>query len=187
MTKERKFLLIGGILLLLAGAVYRFYPSIPALHLDGNAVVFKERELSKYRKAVQEKKALEALLLSRERALARAESGLLSQKTPALASVEIQNMLNDIADQKGIDIKSMRVVEPKPLGQGEYVTVPLDVTVSGDIRQLKEMLFQIETSPKLLRFSIIRIRVPNIRAPENLYCTFTIEGFMKDRKNRETA
>ena len=126
-----------------------------------------------------EKNLLEEELLSAERELARSEDSLLSKGTAALAAVDIQNMINDLGRQQKIEIKSMRVRKAKPLDSGGCMTVPVEITMIASIRQLKDMLFGIENSQKLLKVSTIRIRQSNINRPEELYCTFVVEGFME--------
>jgi len=179
LNRERKYLLIGGMLVLLVGAVYRFYPSFSNLFTAPEDLTFKETELLKYKKVLQKKNALEAQFLSAQNGLARAEAALLSQGTPSLAAVEIQNMINELGEQKKIEIKSMRVLKPERPDQGEYMTVPVQVTMTASIRQLKDVLFRIENSQTLLRVSSMRIRQSNAKRPEELFCTLVVEGFMK--------
>lgn len=183
LNRERRYLLIGGMILLLAGAVYRFYPSFSSLFTGSDEVIFKENELIKYQKALQEKTILDAELISAERGLAKAEAALLSKATPALAAVDIQNMMNDLGEQKEIEIKSMRVLKPENLDRGGYMTVPVEVTMIASIRQLKDLLFSIENFHKLLRVKTIRIGQFNLHREEELSCTFVIEGFMKSEEN----
>lgn len=181
-AKERKYILIGGILLLLAGAAYRFLPAIESVFAKSDEMQFKEMELEKYRAALRKKTLLQAERVAAERELARVEAGLLTPSTPALAAVDIQNMLNNIAEQKKIVIRSMRVLEPKPVEAEQYLTIPLEVTATASIRQVKELLFRIENAPKLLKVIKLRIRLPNYRRPEEIYTSFTVEGFMKGDK-----
>jgi hypothetical protein len=179
LNRERKILLICGMVLLLAGAVYRFSPDIPSFLSGSDERSFKVKELMKYREVLREKKRLEVTLLSAERELARAEAGLLPQETPALAAADIQNMLNNIAEQRHIHIESIRVLKPKPTENGDYITIPLEVIMTASIRQIKDVLFFIENSQRLLKITAMRIRLTNIRNPEQIYCSFTVEGFMK--------
>jgi hypothetical protein len=171
--------LICGAVLLLGGAVYRFSWHIPSLFSGSHEMSFKEKELMKYRGVLQEKSRLEATLISAERELARAEAGLLPQQTPALAAADIQNMINNVADQKNIRIESMRVLKSKPTENGKYIAIPLEVIMTASIRQIEEVLFFIENSQRLLKITAIRIRLTNVRNPEQLYCSFTVEGLMK--------
>ncbi len=180
LNRERKILLICGVALLLAGAVYRFSPDIPSVFSGPDEMSFKEKELMKYREVLQEKSRLEATLISAERELARAEAGLLPQGTPALAAAGIQNMLNSLAEKNRIRIESMRVLKSRPTEDGKYITVPLEVIMTASIRQIEEVLFYIENSQRLLNIRAIRIRLTNVRNPEQIYCSFTVEGLMKN-------
>jgi hypothetical protein len=173
-------LLICCAALLLAGAVYRFSPDIPSVFSGPDEMSLRKKELIKYREVLQEKGRLEATLISTERELARAEAGLLPQGTPALAAAEIQNMLNSIAEKRGIRIESMRVLKSRPTEDGKYIAVPLEVIMTASIRQIEEVLFYIENSQRLLNITDIRIRLTNVRNPEQLYCSFTVEGLMKN-------
>lgn len=182
LNRERKVILICGIVLLLAGAVYRFSPSLPSFFGKSDEVSFKERELAKYREVLQEKRKVEMRLISMERELARTEAGLLSQATPALAAVEIENMLSDMIDKEGMRLRSMRELKSEPTENGEYMTVPVEVKMMAAIRQIQKVLFAIKNSNKLLRVDSIRIRLPNIRRPEEIDCTIVTEGLMKSGK-----
>lgn len=179
LNRERRILLICGAVLLLVGVVYRFSSSIPSLFSGSDEMSFKQKELVRYREVLQEKSRLEATLISAERELARAEAGLLPQQTPTLAAADIQNMIDDVAEQKNIRIESMRVLKSKTTENGKYIAIPLEVIMTASIRQIEEVLFFIENSQRLLKITAIRIRLTNVRNPEKLYCSFTVEGLMK--------
>jgi hypothetical protein len=184
MTKERKYILIGGAILLLLGAVYRFFPDTEVFQPMGADLVLKERKILKYRQMVQERNELNAELISLNRAVERAEAGLLTGETPALAAVDIQNILNDIANRAAVQVQSMRVLNPEESDKespekGLYLKIPVQITLISTARQLKEVLYQIETSLKFLKISEMRVRVNNIRDPEKIYSTLTVEGIMR--------
>ena len=102
MSKERKYLLMGGGVLLLLGVLYRFFPVIQDLKPAGSEIIFKKQQIAKYRQKIQKRKNLESRRIALNRNLGRAESGLLAGETPALAAVDIQNILSDIT--RKIDI-----------------------------------------------------------------------------------
>jgi Tfp pilus assembly protein PilO len=182
LNRERKILLICGMVLLLAGAAYRFSPSLPSFFGKSDEVSFKEEELAKYREVLQEKRKVETRLMSVERELARTEAGLLSQETPALAAVEIENMLSDMIEKEGMKLSSMRVLKSEPTDKGVYMTVPVEVKITAAIRQIEEVLFVIKNSKKLLKVTSIRVRLPNVLHPEEIDCTLAVEGLMKSGK-----
>ncbi len=119
MNKERKYILIGGAILLLIGAIYRFFPEIEAFQPSGEEIVLKQKKLIKYRQTVEERSQTDAKLIALNRSLERSEAGLLNGETPALAAVDIQNILNQIASKSKVEVKAMRVLEPaEPAVQG---------------------------------------------------------------------
>jgi len=189
MSREKKYILIGGLILLMAGATYRFWPEIEAFRPLGEAMAFKERKVDKYRQMVQKRNALDAEILSLNRDLERAASGLLTGETTALVAVDIQNILNDIASRSEVEVKTMRVLNPKdpeewPPGKDRFRVIPVQISMDANIRQLKEILYKIETSRKFLRISDMRIRVNNIKKTEQVYSTLTVEGFMRKREDK---
>lgn len=185
MTKERKILLISGAIILFLGAVYRFYPDLENMFSSSSEILHKEKKLAKYRNMVQEKEKLQAKLIALNKDLVRAETGLLTGGTPALAAVDIQNTLNGIAEAAQTEIKTMRVLKAKIPEQGQYLSIPVQVTLDAGMRQLKEIIYRIENSSKLLIISKSRIRLPNTKRLNSIKADFTIEGFMK--KNQDTG
>ncbi len=190
MTKERKYILIGGAILLFFAAMYRFGPDFEGFDSLEDDIALKEKKLAKYYQIVQEKSDLEAKHMRFNHALVRAEAGLLSGRTHALAAVDIQNILNDIAGRTGVEINSMRVLKQKNKPEEEedsvenlYTSVHVQITLSSTIRQLKEVIYKIESSLKLLRVTGMRIRLTNVRQVEKIYSTLTVEGFMKKLEN----
>lgn len=179
LTRERKIIIgIGGALLLL-GLVYHQLPSF-APTADGDEILdAKRQKLSKYREKVGERDQLEARLKVAQLQLRRAEDGLLMAKTPALAAVDIQQILTQIAGTTEAELKTMRVLNPDPIPEEDYIAVPVEVTISSDIRQLVGVLYAIDTSNKLLRTRDLSIRSAGVRRRNKILSTFTVEGFMK--------
>ena len=185
MTQERKYIIIGGLILLLIGAVYRFAPeqSFSVFQSFKDEISIQEKRLEKYRQILQDRNQIEARLLSLTRSLDHAESGLLTGETPPLAAVDIQNILNEIAGKSNIEVKTMRVLNPEePVKESpvkNYLGIPVEITLSANIRQLKEVLYKIETSPKILKISDMKIRLISNSDIKEVYATLIISGFMK--------
>lgn len=182
MTRERKWILIIGAILLLAGAIYRFYPDLTAMISGDDALISTSRRIAKYRQRVQEKGRLQERLAALNRTVARTEARLLTGDTPALAAVDIQNTVNGIAERSEAAVRSIRVLPPRRADDEEdifYRTISVEVNLEASIRQVKEMLYRLETADKLLRIDDLRIRLSNQRQPEKLQALFTVEGFMK--------
>ena len=175
---RRKYLLVAAGALLIIALLYRFFPGLRVGEISAEIAV-KERKLAKYHEALREKKDLEARLASLNRTVGRLESRLLTGDTPALAAVDIQNLLNGIAARSAIDIKTMRVLKPEDEDQGKYMVIPVQFSISSTVRQLKEVLYRIESSPKYLTINNIRITALKKQQPEKIQSTLTVAGFMK--------
>ena len=129
----------------------------------------------------RKRQALETHLDALRHTLRRAESGLLSGKTPALAAVEVQNMTKRIVEEKGAQVRSIRVLRPQEGEEGIYVGIPVQATVLSNIRQLKDVLYAIESSENLFHVRELRVRAVGRRKQEDqIQSTLTIEGFLCD-------
>ncbi|MCP4692960.1 MAG: hypothetical protein GY859_33270 [Desulfobacterales bacterium] len=178
-NKERKVILGVGVLLLLAGVVYRFYPDVRGYFLSRGDVALKEQRLLTYEKMIQKKEDLKTELQLLKVSLGKAESGLLTGKTRALAAVDVQNIINGIVSRNEAQVQRMRVLTPVDHGKTGYLGIPVQITLRCSIRQLKEVLYSIETSRKLLRMTELKIRSIKRRHADIIQSTLTVEGFMK--------
>lgn len=158
------------------------YAAVPLVREFQNAdarIAVKEKQLAKYRRAVAEGKALGPRLKSLEQLLGKVEAGLLTAETPALAAVDIQQVLNDIAKSAGVEIKTVRVLAPKKLEREDYLGVPVQFTLDTGIGQLKQILYKIGTSTKYLTVDKLRITVARSRRISEIRSDITVMGYMK--------
>lgn len=183
LTRERKYILIGGAILLFFGLVYRALPLFQGIY-DGDAqIAAKEKQLAKYQRAIEEGEELKARLAALTSALARGESGFLTGKTTSLAAVDMQNILNAITAKSGVEIKSMRVLKAAKQDDTKYLSIPVKFSIISTVRKLKEILYGIETSGKCLIVRKIRITVPRRKDREQLRVYMTVAGFMKESES----
>ncbi|MBL0699811.1 MAG: hypothetical protein JJV92_02880 [Desulfosarcina sp.] len=183
--KKRKYLILCGILLLIM-TIYKYIVHPAFLYVDrlGKEIVVKHKMLSGYKKVIYGKIDLTYKLSLIKKELTRAGAGLLSGNTPALASVEIQNRLNGIVEKSGVELKSMKILEP--VDTDYYTTLPVQYNIVSETGALRDMLYRIESSPTYLTIKELRIRVRKKRRrfqdKQNNYeinSTLTITGYMK--------
>lgn len=179
MDKKRKYFLIALVVVLSVAVLFQYVPEMrSALSTDGEARLM-ERQVAKYREAVLKKDHLQSTLMQMDKALNRAESGLLTGNTKAIAAVDIQNILNALAEQSGVRLKTIRVLKAAAEEENVYMPIPVQITFDASIRQVKEIVYRIENANKLLRVPAVRIRLLNMKTPETVQTTLTVEGFMK--------
>jgi hypothetical protein len=180
LTRERKYILIGGVILLLFGLIHKTYPVFQGM-TDGSAqIAIKQKQLAKYQEAIEEGKALQKRLAELTGILERGEAGLLRGKTPPLAAVDMQNILNVITSKSGVEIRSMRVLKASKQEGAPYLSVPVRFSLSLTTRQLKEILYGIATSDRYLTVREARIYAPQRKGRDQLRVDLTVDGFMKE-------
>ena len=181
--KRRRYLLIAGAVLLLFGFAYWSLPYVEGIRGGETDIAAQKKRIAKYQQAVKGRGDVDARAASLSKSLERAEAGLLTGKTAALAAVDIQNVLSEIAVGSGIELRSVVVPKPQPKDTEQYVSVPVAFTVSASIRQLKDLLYKIEASPKFfLTVEKIGISVAGAGSPGQIRCDVTVSGIMKNIK-----
>ena len=183
LTRERKYILIGGAILLFFGLVYWALPLFQGIYDGGAQIAAKEKQLAKYQLAIEEGEELKTRLAALTSALERGESGFLTGRTPSLAAVDMQNILNVITAKSDVEIKSMRVLKAAKQDDTKYLNIPVKFSIVTTVRQLKEILYGIETSGKYLMVREIRIIVPRRKGREQLRVDMTAAGFMKESES----
>jgi len=181
--KRGRYLLMVGAVLLLFGLAFWLFPFFEGIQGGETDIAAQIKRVAKYRQTVKGRGELEARLASLNKSLERAEAGFLTGKTAALAAVDIQNILNGIALGSGVAIMSTQVLSSQKLDSDLYVSVPVQLTVMATIRQLKEILYKIEASPKFfLTVERIGISVFGAGSPGQMRVDITVAGVMKNVK-----
>jgi hypothetical protein len=181
--KKRRYLLMAGAVLLLFGFAFWLFPYFEGIRGGETDIAAQKKRIAKYRQTVKGRGELEARLASLNKSLERADAGLLTGKTAALAAVDIQNVLTEIAIGSGIEMGSVVVPKLQPKDAEQYVSVPVSFTVIASIRQLKDLLYKIEASPKFfLTVDKIGISFSGAGSPGQIRCEVTVSGIMKNIK-----
>jgi hypothetical protein len=188
LTKERKYILIIGVVLLLLGAVYRSYPTVSSFFSASDDIDFKKKNIEKYLRAVSARKHLEKKKNQLNRELGRLEEKLLASSTPSLAAVEVQGIINEIAQANNVKVQTMQVLDAKDDGEIGYVAIPVKFSINSNILQLKEIIYKIESTSKLLIIKELNVDTGTRSLPGEIRATMTVEGIMKGRlKEAETS
>lgn len=177
--EKRKYFLIGLVVVLSLAVFFQYAPDMRSNPSSEGASDLMARQVAKYREAVLTKDRLQATLIQANRSLTRAEAGLLTGNTKAIAAVDIQNILNTLAEQSGVRFKTIRVLQPVSEENSAYLPIPVQITFDGSIRQVKEIVYRIENAAKFLRIPEARVRLSNPNMPETVQAVLTVEGVMK--------
>lgn len=179
LNRERKIILIGGAILLLFGAIYRFYPVIISVVSASDEIVMKQNHVEKFLRIAEQRKQAVNENGYVKRQFSQIESRFLTGETPSLAAVEIQEILGEIAEANNVNFMSMRVMKPKDNENTNYIRLPVQFSMNSDINQLKEIIYKVESSSKLLVITELDAKRVRSRDRQLIRSTIKVEGVMK--------
>jgi Tfp pilus assembly protein PilO len=107
---------------------------------------------------------------------------LLTAATPPVAASELQKIAKDFASAATTEVRSERILPP--VERGELLEIPVEIAVSGEIRNLVDFLARLEGAPKLMAVQELKVRVMNIAQPKELLATITLSGFILPNKTK---
>ncbi len=166
--------------MLLAGFVYRFYPFGFEFLNETSDLALKQKKIAKYSAAIQLKPHIDKHLMALNKIAGESTNLFLRGTTPALAAVDIQNTLNSIAEKVGISISRMDVQKEKKLEKDNIVSIQVAFRITSTTRQLRDLVYYIETSEKLIRIIDIQANVQKNKGPEEIASSITVEGFIRE-------
>lgn len=175
--REKKVLIAGAVIVALI-IIYRlslWYGDIASA--TGEYVEAKQVTLSKQLNKIAQKDNLLKKHDNLSDELKILERGLLSGSKPPVAAAMIQRDIKSIATILHISIKSERALTP--VDHGYYLAVPVEIGFSATTAKLKDLLYRLTTSPKLLTVSEVKIRVTNINDPQEAFTTLIVTGYIK--------
>ncbi|MBI5663525.1 MAG: hypothetical protein HZC49_00330 [Nitrospirae bacterium] len=183
--REKKVLLIGGIIVLLITAFYMYtwYSDTKK-----NVQDFSEARLLMLRKQVEKisgKDNLQKQFDAMTQELDRQEKTLLGGNTPPVAAAALQRFLKETAASLQIEIKLERTLNP--VDGPIYLGIPVEIGFTSYTKGLKDLLLKLRKSPFLLNVSEIQVRVTNISKPDEIYTTLVVTGFIKKAEDKGPA
>ena len=150
--------------------------------INAELVPVREEMLTRRRELVARKSAVAADMQAMDKRIEQLSTRFLTAAAPAVAASELQNITKEMAAAAKTETRSERILPT--VERGELLEIPVEIAVSGEIRQLVDLLNRIETAPKLLRVQDIKIRVMNITQPKDLLATLTLSGFIRPAKSK---
>ena len=145
-------------------------------------VPVREQVLARRQDLVSRKAAISTELEATNKRLEGLSERFLAAGTPAVAASELQKLLKGMAAQAATDVRSERILPP--VERGDLLEIPIEIAVSGEIRQLVDLLARVERAPKLLAIQDLKVRVVNITQPKELLATLTLSGYILSGKTR---
>ena len=181
--RERLFVVLGAAgLAVVLGWIFVVQPLAERNRAAADLVPSRLQVLTRRLDLVARKDAIAQDLEATNGEIERLSSRFLTEAAPAVAASELQKLTKDMASQAATEIRSERILPP--VERGELLEIPVEIAVSGEIRQLVDLLSRLEGSQKLLTVQDLRVRVVNVSQPKELLATLTVSGFILPGKSK---
>lgn len=181
--RERTFVLLGVIgLVLVLGWLFVIEPLAERSRLNAELVPSRSQVLARRLDLLARQESITQDLETTNADIQRLSERFLTNAAPAVAASELQKLTKDMAAEAGTQIRSERILPP--VERGELLEIPVEIAVSGEIRQLVDLLSRLEETQKLLTVQDLRVRVVNVSQPRDLLATLTVSGFILPGKSK---
>jgi len=175
--RERVLIAVGVVVaLLVVGWEFVLQPVRERYRSAAELTPVREQVLVRRLELVARKAAIARDLEATNARLQAVAGRFLPAATPAVAASELQKVVKELATQASTEIRSERILPP--VERGELVEIPIEIAVSGEIRQLVDLLSRLEQTPKLLTVQDLKVRVVNVTQPKELLATIILSGFI---------
>jgi Tfp pilus assembly protein PilO len=181
--RERMFVGLGVIgVVLVLGWIFVLEPLIESTRATSELVPSRSQVLARRLDLLARRDGVGRELEATNAQIARLSARFLAEAAPAVAASELQKLTKDMAAQAATEIRSERILPP--VERGELLEIPVEIAVSGEIRQLVDLLARLEGGDKLLTVQDLRVRVVNVSQPRELLATLTVSGFILPGKSK---
>jgi len=178
LSRRERLLVVGAVVLaiLVGGWLLLVDPAIERNRIAQEVIPARQELLARRLALVSRKDAIAGELDTVNGMINTLAGRFLTAATPAVAASELQKIVKDTAGQVNTEVRSERILPT--VDRGEILEVPLEITVSGEIRQLVDLLARLETSPKLMTIQDLKLRVVNVSQPKDILATVTLSGYI---------
>jgi len=181
--RERTFVLLGvAALAIVLGWLFVVEPLAERSRLNAELVPSRSQVLARRLDLLGRQESFQQDLEATNADIQRLSGRFLTDAAPAVAASELQKLTKDMAAQAGTEIRSERILPP--VERGELLEIPVEIAVSGEIRQLVDLLSRLEETQKLLTVQDLRVRVVNVSQPRELLATLTVSGYILPGKSK---
>ena len=175
--RELRVIIFGSVVALcVIGYLFFVEPLRNRIIHDRELIPARERSLTKAQQLISQKEALAQELQEHSKTIEKAKQKLLPGSTPALAASELQKRVKDLSAASNVEVRSERVLPT--VERGELLEIPVEITVSSNIRELTTLLHHVQGTENYLTLSDVKVRVISVGQPKELLTTLTISGYI---------
>jgi len=178
LSRRERLLIVGAVAVavLVGGWLLLLDPAMERNRIAQEVIPARQELLARRLELVSRKDTIAGELDAVNGKINTLAGRFLTAATPAVAASELQKIVKDTAGQVNTEVRSERILPT--VERGEILEVPIEITVSGEIRQLVDLLARLETAPKLMTIQDLKLRVVNVSQPKEILATVTLSGYI---------
>jgi Tfp pilus assembly protein PilO len=182
-ARDKRYLIAGSIAVcIFVVCKFLMFPFYDRVAGQRREIEAKEKNLEKYLAFMKKQSELQQTLQRLTGEETDIKTNLLGGETTSLAAADIQKIVDAIAAQSQVQVKSVKVMDPYE--KGTLMAIPVQVIFDSDPGKLSAFIKSIETDRKLLTIQDLKIRVKDKRKPGDISVTLKIVGFMQKKENK---
>ena len=174
-TREKRFLIVGGIVALLV-LVFYLAPIVLPQDLSG-MVETKKSELRRKREFISQEAVFKARLDQDQQRLTQDLDRLLPGNSPSAAGPALQKVLQDLADSLQVEI-SRKTILPEQKLQENLIKVSVQLDVNCTLDQLVRFMTAIENYEKFLKIDEVFIQSQRFQNRDQIRPMLKVTGLI---------
>ena len=183
--RDKKVLIVGGVFIVLYLLfVLIAQPAFRENKLASQRIQDKILFIQKCYEILNQKSYYKAKSTENKSIHTTLSQRFLNQAKPALAAAEQQRLLEELANQTGVNIIRFRVDKPKYVEK--LLTISTQVTVRSKLRNLTNFIHRLENNQKFMIIEEISMQRTNKADLEELQTQLTVSGFIKKMEEEKT-
>jgi len=180
--RERKFIVVGGIVGAIALLVYFVLTLLPDFESQAS-VEQKRRMLLQYKEMLNSEELYAARIEQYRKRMQEDSSRLLPGETSNIAGADLTNVLVQIATQSGVTI-SRREQQSQQELQNNLIRIPVRMDMTCNMDQLVQFLTAVENYDKLLTVDELSIASFQIQKRWDTRPNVTISGYILSQETK---
>ena len=180
--RERKFIVIGGIVGAIALLVYFVLMLLPDFESQAS-VEQKRRMLLQYKEMLNSEELYTARIEQYRKRMQEDSSRLLPGETSNIAGADLTNVLVQLATQSGVTI-SRREQQSQQELQNNLIRIPVRMDMTCNMDQLVQFLTAVENYDKLLTVDELSIASFQIQKRWDTRPNVTISGYILSQETK---
>ncbi len=176
-NREKKFLIVGAGLSAIVLVYYLAALLIPSGEDLTAEVETKRRLLLRQKEEIALEEGYQARIQEYEQRLKENLDRLLSGDNPAAARSELQTLLQDVADQSGVDITAT-IIQADQKVQDTLTKISVQLTLNCNIAELVRFLTAVENYQKFLKVEELYIQALRMRNRDEIRPQLKVAGYV---------